>query len=189
MTTIQIPEKTVLIASGYEGLDGLKDGRYYPYYCMADKSGTKTIGRGRVVTGHDSLTGKFQHGLSLAEVDALFMADLEPRAQHLHVALEGKYTPDQFAAALSGFYNYERMWTDGTPVYCHRMGKFRNAAQGILLYIVSDNKKRLGLYRRRMTEALCYLTGEVMIAKCDATEQALEKRLHELCSFIRPKFQ
>lgn len=81
---IVIPMKCSQIAEGYEGLGGRSEsGLYLPYHCSADKPGVMTIGRGHVISAADLKSGKFAKGLTLEEVDALYQADMQPRAERL----------------------------------------------------------------------------------------------------------
>lgn len=175
-------EKASKLIAGYEGLGGYNpaDGRYYPYHCKADRAGLWTIGHGHLISEMDLLSRKFAGGLTLKEVDLLFACDLDSRIRRLSDLLY-PYTADQFAGALSLYYNIEQPWTKGmTPYEQHHRKDFQAAARGMLKYVISNKKPQLGLWRRRMSEALCYLTGEVIIAKDAKTEAALEARLRSV---------
>lgn len=179
------------IATGYEGLGGLHpDGKYYPYQGKADKKDVWTEGRGHVCSPEE-VQRWMKSGLSMSEVEALFIADMKPRMVALDKLCRGKYTAQQFGAMLSMFYNYELALAPGHSLGdAHRKGDIKEAAKAFLLYILDGNRKKCqGLYRRRMSEALCYLTGKVLIAKCDATEKALEAELRKHIEFTRPKFE
>lgn len=184
-----IPHQASAIAHGYEGLGGEKNGRYYPYQGKADKPGVITLGRGRVLSAAEKQskliklnTGKvlnFQNGLSLGEVDELYDSDMAPRHKRvLELVPNGK--EHEVGAMLSLFYNNEASVVSGTPGKAHRAGNKKLAAAGILLYVFSAGKAQRGLWRRRMTEALCYLTGEVFVAKDPAREKALRKKVEAL---------
>jgi len=163
---ISIPKATIDIISGYEGLGGLKNGRYYPYQGPADPPGVLTVGRGHKLTKAEIQNKAFENGLTLAEVDALFKRDLQPRADRLEDLIP-QHTTQQFAAALSMFYNYERAWgAKGSPGKYHRAGDKLNTAKSMLLYVYSGSPKKVqkGLWRRRATEALYYLTGKIIIS-------------------------
>jgi GH24 family phage-related lysozyme (muramidase) len=181
------------IAEGYEGLGGYNPGtkRYYPYQGKADKEGVWTIGRGHVLSAAEKNPAhKFWKGLTLAEVDALYVQDMSVRIGRLDAFLGGKYTAQEFGACLSLFYNYELAFHPGHSAGdAHRSGNKKATAQAFLLYIVSKKKRQLGLWRRRMSEALCYLTGKIMIAKTDAEEKALEAELRKHITFKRPVFK
>ncbi|MGE0266223.1 MAG: lysozyme [Candidatus Obscuribacterales bacterium] len=176
---IEIPEDTIEIIHAYEGLIGEKKGRYFEYQGKADPKGVYTIGRGHKLSRLEREKGRFKNGLTLEEVNQLFARDIQPRALRL-----GKLIPDrteqEFAAALSFFYNNEYAWgPKGSPGKYHRAGLKKDAAASFLLYIYSGKpkKKRLGLWRRRATEALYYLTGEVLVSKTAADDKSL---VHEL---------
>lgn len=171
---IPIPKKTSQIAEGYEGLGGLSEsGLYMPYHCSADKAGLMTIGRGHLISAADLKSGKFSKGLTLAEVDALYQADMQPRAERLMKIMKNP-TEDEFAAALSMFYNLEEAWAPGhTARQRWDEKKKKECAASFLLYINSAKLPRLGLWRRRASEALCFLTGKVIVAKDAVAESSL----------------
>lgn len=185
----EIRDKAIALIEGYEGLGGALNGRYFKYEGKADKKDVWTIGRGHVISRADKLRSKitikgvdidFTKGLTLAQVDDLFEQDLQPRYDRLSGAFEGE-TPDQCAAMLCGFYNVEEMWGDKSSASKgFRAKNWKAAARGILLYTVSNGKHWLGLWRRRMSEALLFLTGRVMIAKNGAQETALYNELQKL---------
>lgn len=186
-----IPDVTVAlnIISGYEGLAGYdqKTNKYYPYHASGDAPGLLTIGKGHLLSSADVASGKFAAGLTLQQVKALFQADCTKRVTRLGICLR-EWTPNEFNAALSMFYNNESSWDKGTPGREHRAGNKKACAKGMLLYIYGDKKGKplLGLWRRRMTEALLYLTGEVIIAKERESEKVLEHKLHLVLDFKRP---
>lgn len=181
-------EKTLKIVSGYEGISGLKpDGKYYPEHMNCDGPGLLTIGRGHLLSPADLVSGRFDHGLSLEEVEDLFLRDLAPRALSLKKWCPNA-TDDQFASALAMYFNNEKSWISGTPGVQHRLKNYKAAAAGMLLYIKnSELQNELGLWRRRMTEALCYLNGEVIVAKDEDTEQKLFSALRVIIPVVRPK--
>lgn len=184
MTTIPSHQKSTLILDGYEGLSGFRNGKYYPYHGAADKAGLLTIGRGHLIKPNE--TGRFDKGLTLQQVDDLFRADVAPRADTLAKILQ-VFTEDQFCGALPGIYNCPEMWTyESAPTKYHLARDYRTAAEHMLLYILSDGKRELGLWRRRMTEALCYLSGKVIIASDIHTEAELIKNLSTIIPVVRP---
>lgn len=179
---IVIPMKCSQIAEGYEGLGGRSEsGLYLPYHCSADKPGVMTIGRGHVISAADLKSGKFAKGLTLEEVDALYQADMQPRAERLMKIMKDP-TEDEFAAALSMFYNLEEAWAPGhTARQLWDAKKKKECAASFLLYRNSAGKPRLGLWRRRGSEALCFLTGKVIVAKEPIAEKLLFDTLSPLC--------
>lgn len=185
-----IPLQATAIAHGYEGLGGEKNGRYFPYQGKADKPGVITIGRGRVLSAAEKQskliklnTGKvlnFQNGLSLGDVDELYESDMAPRHKRV-VQLVPNAKDHEAGAMLSLFYNLgETVLSTGTPGKAHRAGNKKLAAAGMLLYVFSAGKAQRGLWRRRMTEALCYLTGEVYVAKDPVRERELRRKIEAL---------
>lgn len=190
---ILIPHKTIEIAEGYEGLGGFNpvDNRYYPYHCSADAAGVMTIGRGHVISAADLKSGRFAKGLSLAEVDELIAADWQPRAERLMKIMKDP-TEDEFAGSLSLFYNLEEAFAPGHSARiawdAYRKGRTEKLkaefAATFLLYHNSAKKPRLGLWRRRASEALCVLTGKVLLGNKDAAqEQLLYNTLKPLITF------
>lgn len=175
---VPIPEETIAIIHAYEGLGGKRNGRYYPYQGKADRKGVLTIGRGHVLSEEEIRTGKYSDGLSIEEVDELFASDIQPRARRLKELIP-EHSEQEFAAALSFFYNNEYAWIEGSPGRLHRAGKKTAAAQSFLLYHKSGRPltPRLGLWRRRGSEALLYLSGGVMVAQTDREEKMLFQQL------------
>lgn len=180
---MKIPTNVRLIAGqmieGYEGLGGYNPTakKYFLYQGSADRKGVLTIGRGHVASRYEKDTNKFANGLTLAEVDKLFEQDLQPRYDRLSGKFEGE-TDQQMAVILSSGYNYEAMWnSDMTPGRCMNRKDWKGVARGLLMYTMSNGRHQLGLWRRRMTEALCFLTGEVYIAKSASTEAVLFAKL------------
>ncbi|MCA9804776.1 MAG: hypothetical protein KC777_22550 [Cyanobacteria bacterium HKST-UBA02] len=177
--TIKIPDATIKIIHGYEGLAGEHNGKYYAYHGKADPPGVMTIGRGHKLTETEVRDGTYDNGLTLNEVDELFAKDIQPRAERLNKLIPN-HTDQEFAAALAFFYNNEYAWgPSGSPGKFHRAGKKRETAGAMLQYIFSGKpkKKRLGLWRRRATEALYYLTGKVVISKRAADDKTLVQEL------------
>lgn len=179
--SIVIPKETIEIIHKYEGLGGKRNGRYYPYQGKADKEGVLTIGRGHVLSKQEKLNRVFENGLTIEEVDDLFIKDIQPRARRL-VKLIPDHTACEFAGALSFFYNNEYSWgPKGSPGNFHRAGLKLQSAQSFLLYIKSGRplKPRLGLWRRRATEALCYLTGKVVVSDNNKGDDLLTELLRQ----------
>ena len=181
-----IPAEAVAITHGYEGLGGERSGRFHPYQGKADRQGVITIGRGRVLSEPEKKTGQiviagqvvqFNDGLTLAQVDALYTQDMAPRLKRTQGYMPNA-KPHELGAGLSLVYNIEAAMATGTPGRAWRAGDKMRCAAGFLLYVASNGVPQLGLWRRRMTEALCLLTGEVIIAK----EPANEKKLYDFLS-------
>lgn len=188
---INADHTALVVTEAYEGLGGfdIKTGKYFARQLPADRPGVLTIGHGHVLSLLEKTTGKYKNGLTRFEVDDLFERDRAPRkAALLKLIPAGRWkTPGQLAAALSSFFNYEAMWTPGHTAYdAHMHGHYEDCARGILLYHYSAGKPQLGLWRRRMTEALLYLTGKVMIAKDAHAEALLEAELRKHLEFVKP---
>lgn len=187
---MNIPQQAKQLISGYEGLGGKKEDRYYPYQGAADAKGVRTVGRGHVLSEKEKSSGvihlpsasvKLADGLTMAQVNELFDADLAPRWRRLEALLGRstgkKVSAPQAAAFLSLFYNIEYAMTKGTPGVAWRQGDDTKAAAGFLLYIFSADKAQLGLWRRRLSEAWCFYTGQVSVAKTPQQQTKLEQQL------------
>jgi GH24 family phage-related lysozyme (muramidase) len=187
-----IPKEAILITHGYEGLGGGISGKmgtiYFPYQGKADRKGVLTIGRGHVLTPKEKESGTIHvaerwlntgHGITLAEVDQLFTQDMAPRLIRTRGYMPGA-NDHELGAGLSLVYNCEVAMSVGTPGRAWRGGNKLKCAAGFLLYVMSAGKPQLGLWRRRMTEALCFLTGEVLIAKEPQAEALLHSKLEAL---------
>jgi lysozyme len=180
-------EKAIKLLHPYEGTSGwsITKQRFFPVQQKIDAKGVYTIGRGHVVKpGED-----FSKGLTLKEVDELFIKDLAPRIKAVDKILNGKYTVDQFAAVLSSYYNLPVIWAN-SPGVEFRKGNIKRSAERLLLYHKDGNlKNSLGLWRRRGSEALLMLTGKVMAAKDPISERLLFLELDKLgLNYLRPKF-
>lgn len=169
-------QKALDLIQGFEGLSGKKsDGKFYPVQEQADRKGVLTIGKGHVVKSHE--LERFNKGLTKKEVDALFAADIAPRVKHLTNILPAWTTDDQFCALLSLFYNNEASIISGTPGKLHKEKDDIGCAMGMLLYVISRSKPQKGLWRRRMSEAWLYLTGEVFVCNSPDKQAEMFKRL------------
>lgn len=198
---IAIRTKAIALIEGYEGLGGAKNGKFFPYEGEADPPGVVTLGRGHVLSRLEKTTRivvikgakvNIDQGLTLKQVDDLFEQDLQPRYDRLSGAFEGE-TDDQCAAMLCGFYNLEAIWgINSSASKGFRKKDWKAAARGILLYTMANGKHQLGLWRRRMSEALLFLTGKVMIAKDPKAElalfQELKKQLPDLGTIRQKQF-
>lgn len=166
------------IIEGYEGLSGLKNGRYYPYHCNADKPGVMTVGRGHLLApGQTEIkiggyTIELSKGLTLDQVNSLFRQDLysprgkRPSREARVRELAGANTPvHELAALLALYYNYEKGLALGSVGANHRKGLKKETAESFLEIIYSNSKRQRGLWRRRMTEAVVYLGGPIILAK------------------------
>lgn len=190
-----IPEKAIEIIHGYEGLSGEKNGRYYPYHCKADKPGVMTVGKGHLLAAGQKeikiggYTIELAKGMTLAQVNDLFKQDCAARVPDV-TSLVGNCADHEFGALFSLYYNLPKAVKLGSPGVYHRKGMKKLAAKSMLKYIYADNQRQRGLWRRRMTEALYYLDGAVIIAKDKASEarlvQALSARLGE--RIVEPAF-
>jgi len=180
-----IPDQSIELIAGYEKLGGYdaKTDRYYPFHGKADRADVLTIGRGHVISGFDKITRRFTGGLTLQQVNDLFAADLQPRARQLR-KITGFWNINQFASALCGFYNCEAEWLPPSSVLTHhKRGEFQKAAEAMLAYHVVhdyDSKGQIirtrslrGLWRRQGSQALLYLTGNVIVADTTPKEQQL----------------
>lgn len=178
------------IVEGYEGIGGQKGNLFYPYHCKADKPGVMTLFKGHMLSDSQLKNGmmiggklvQVKNGITREQGEQLYMQDVMPRAKAV-LDLVPNATDIQYAAILSFFFNNEYAWgPKGTPGNLHRARKHQESALSFFLYNKSGDPllPRLGLWRRRGTEALYYLTGELIIAKEEVNEKRLFKRLAEL---------
>lgn len=170
------------IIEGYEGLSGGRaDGKFYPVQEPADPPGVLTVGKGHVVKPHEM--EKFKKGLTFSEVSDLFRQDLEPRVSRLE-SLVAPCSDAEFCALLSIYYNNEASIAKYSPGRYHKQGLKRQTAAALLQFVYSRPggklTPQLGLWRRRMSEAVLYLTGDVMIAKNKQADKALYERVSAL---------
>lgn len=207
--TTQIDERAYHLIENFESLNGLhEDGKYYPYRVTVDPPGLMTVGRGRALHGGArSVTvggvtiDVYKNGLTLAQVNQLYReGDLAPRVKRLLQYIPHAL-PHEHGAFLSLLFNNEVAVATGSPGRFHREGrpkvevaaKFLEYHKTFSHYDPKTKKKVyknvLGLWRRRGTEALYYLTGEILIANSPDTEKAVFARLASLgVKFVRPVF-
>ncbi len=187
------------IASAYEGLSGLKNGKYFPYHGKADNPSVWTIGRGHVITSSDITYGiliegvryKPFLGLTLKQVNQLFMNDMIERIDFCWNRIGKRGTNPQVACWLDLTFNCPSALSDkNSPIKKWKINNIKGAAESIMEYINSDGKPRRGLFRRRGTDALALCTGEIFIAKTDKAEMELESKLKKAgISYKKPKFE
>lgn len=222
MIELVMPEEAIImmtaVAHGYEGLRGLgRTGLYYPYQASGDSKEKQTIGRGHLIKAREkeigiSIGAKLKNpydGLTLQEVNDLFTQDVRVRANGVYTRISKwrKPTSAQAAAWLDIDFNCPSAEAgittdiksdDSTPVKYWIAGDMLSVAAGFMLYTKSSGEHRRGLFRRRGTEALMLLTGNIHIAKTDATQVQLEvllkkagvlQRAKELGFKRRPEFQ
>ena len=158
--------EALTICEAYESLSGKRaDGKYYPYKASGDSSEKLTIGRGHLLTleekkGYLAGTHRFAKGLTIEEVDDLYAQDVSARWATVDSRIKG--TPRQKGTFLSIYFNCPDILT-GSPAILHNKGEYVKAATRMLLYRVGSGKPLRGLWRRRMVEALFYLTGEILL--------------------------
>lgn len=173
----------IAIVSGYEGTSGYnkKDNRFYPVQEKADTRGNLTIGIGHLLTTTDKLSGRFKAGLTREQVDQLFLDDLEVRAKFVKENIDPENW-QHFVAILSCYYNCPVAWNSvGNPYKAYKSKDYKYCCERLMLYCMSNNKRQLGLIRRRATEDLYLLTGKVLLGNKDRKqEQQLYKELSNL---------
>lgn len=183
--TEEIPAGAIYILSNYEGLDGEKNGRYYPKQLKADRKGVLTIGRGHVLTPVEMKTGiiriagvdyKHKDGITLEQVDALYEQDKRPRWEAVK-KLFPKALSHELGAALIVYYNTPSALISGSVGRYMKAGLRVDAAGACLLYVNSNGKPQLGLWRRQLAVAHYMLTGVAKLATTPQTQEELEKTL------------
>lgn len=219
---MKMPEESIImmmaIAHGYEGLSGLgKTGLYYPYKASGDSAEKQTIGKGHLIKAREKTDGirigakivNPYDGLTRQQVDDLFIQDVRDRADGVYRRFT-RWRPmssAQGAAWLDMDFNCPSAEAgvttdiksdDSTPVKYWIAGDMLSVAAGFLLYTKSSGEHRRGLFRRRGTDALLLYTGNIHIAKTDATQAQLEdllkkagilQRARELGFKRRPEFK
>jgi GH24 family phage-related lysozyme (muramidase) len=183
------------VIKGYESLGpNVHGGVAWPYQGEADKPANReipteyTCGWGHLLSRQAQDTGVtvsgrtidvMKKGLTLRQCDELLAQDLRTRIGLVASCLKDP-TPNEFGAFLDLVFNAGPECLTGTPGRLHNQGDKRGAALAMLLYRKAQGKALLGLWRRRLTDAVYYLSGEVMVAQSPASELAARARLSVL---------
>jgi len=205
----RIDAKAYRLVENFESLDGFnkEKQRYFPYRVTVDPPGLMTIGKGHALHGNPSklniggvLVDHKKDGLTKEQVDQLYRQDCAPRVHRLLERIP-KALPHEYGALLCLLFNNEFALVGGTVDDLHNGGapKVVVAAKMLEYHKTrkgTDKKTKkpifqnvLGLWRRRGTEALYYLTGEILIADNEAKEKVVFEKLKALgVEFTRPIF-
>jgi|SRR5579885_620077 len=178
----------IAIIKGYESFGGgVIGGKSYPYHGAADAPGVLTVGFGHVLSRDEVRTGRFKDGLTVEEAEQLLLEDLKPRIR-LAQTLIRKADRHELGAFVDLLYNCGTAPLVGSPGIQHNKGNKRSAAMAMPLYDCGCRHRHLlGLWRRRLTDVLYYLTGELIVARDSASEDRLTKRLASMgYSWVKP---
>lgn len=176
------------VAHAYEGLAGLRNGKYYPYQGKADRKNVWTIGRGHVITANDRKYGIWVdgkryapwNGLTLEQVDILFAQDMSFRVKSCWDAIGQRGTSNQAGSWLDLKFNCpSALAPKSTPMRAWKANDLKGCAEGVMLYTKSNGQHQRGLFRRRGTNSLLLYTGEFFTAKTVPEEKELEARLKD----------
>lgn len=135
----------------------------------------------------DQLIDAVNTGLSFAQCDTLLAQDLAPRIQTVKDSFN-TINDQEFGAFLDLLFNSGPQGLIQTPGTRHREGNKHAAAKGMLLYRNANGIPLLGLWRRRLTDAIYYLGGPVIVANSIASENDAKTALSNLLGepVVRP---
>lgn len=183
------------IIKGYEGLGpNVRDGKAFPYQGNADKPEDSkerwayTCGFGHLMSEQEEAKGVaigdrvidvMRAALTPSECEELLAQDLAPRIATVSKAFSS-ISENEFGAFLDLLFNSGPSALSLTPGTNHRNGNKLKAAESMLLYRKAQGVPLLGLWRRRLTDAVYYLSGEIIIAKDGSSETAAQNRLSVL---------
>lgn len=180
--TLGIHPKAIQLAKSYEKYEPK------PYQGKADRKGTITIGFGHVMSRKEKSTDtiyiygvahKASAGLTRKQADDLFLQDMEKRLPRLRRKIPYVQNENQWAAWLVLFYNIEEP-ADTSPGRAWRAGNYKQAFINFTKYRRSNGEIQRGLIRRRWSEVLLGVSGEVFRANSDQTEKELQQKLKKL---------
>lgn len=195
MLTEKYKKDLITIVDGYEGIGGYDPNtkKYYPYQGKADKQGLKTLYRGHLMSQEDISSGRYKNGITKEEGERIFKYDLLAREDRVFAKLNPE-NERHAVAQISSLYNCPSMWEwSNSPrkLYTEyrqlptnnsmKSVRLKQTCNYMMMYHNSNGKAQLGLYRRRGTEVLYMLTGELLFGNKGYTEEVkLFKRLKEL---------
>lgn len=167
------------ILKAYDTLGpNVRNGRAYPYQCAADPrraDGSKpwTCGWGHLMSPReeregvkvgDRVSNVLNDGLTLQEADELLAQDLAGRLLEVRRALPAA-TDLEVGAFLDCVFNCGPQCLYSSPGVLLRAGKKLYAAERLLLYRKAGGIPYRGLWRRRVSDAIYMLSGEVVVIK------------------------
>jgi len=183
------------IIKGYEKLGpNVRNNIAFPYQGPADKPKNPakrwpyTCGYGHLMSLAEEQTGividgltidAMNTGLTLESCEKLLAQDVAPRIKTVSNAFT-HLTDNEFGAFLDLLFNSGPAGLSQTPGTKHRNGNKLEAAEAMLLYRKAGGVPLLGLWRRRLTDAIYYLSSEIIIADDAASEKAAFDRLSQL---------
>ncbi|HIA51847.1 MAG TPA: hypothetical protein EYN91_07120 [Candidatus Melainabacteria bacterium] len=162
---MQTSAKGLNLIRHYEGIV-TKNGLAIPYQGAADPPGVMTIGWGHKMSAQEKISMK--NGITLAAAEELFEKDVASHSSKITADAGVLLTQDQFDALSSFVYNLGKfILTTGnsggqtTLLKELKASKYEAAALQMHLFCNSDGHFTAGLFYRRLTETLMFLTGEL----------------------------
>lgn len=188
--------KTVLkLIQSYEGLGpNQHDGVAYPYQGAGDRPRKKTdrwpytCGWGHLMSDREEhegvvIDGKLidvmELGLTLEQANSLLLQDFKPMIAIVESALKHADS-HELGAFLDLVFNAGPECLYLMPGHLHRAGNKKAAASSMLKYFNARGRGLLGLWRRRLSDAVFYLSGELIIANSPISELKARNRLEAL---------
>lgn len=165
---MQTSAKGLNLIRHYEGIV-TKNGLAIPYQGAADAAGVLTIGWGHKMSAQEKVSMK--NGITLDAAEALFQKDVASHSKGITTDVAVALDQDQFDALSSFVFNLGKsILTTGnsggktTLLKELNLGKYENAAMQMHLFCNSNGGFTAGLFYRRLTETLMFLTGELKFA-------------------------
>lgn len=188
--------KTILkLIEAYEGLGpNQHDGVAFPYQGAGDRPRNKserwpfTCGWGHLMSKQEEQYGVLvdgelvkvmQLGLTREQADKLLLQDLKPMIALVESGLK-QANANEFGAFLDLVFNAGPECLYLMPGHLHRAGNKKAAAASMMKYFHARGRGLLGLWRRRLSDAVFYLSGELIIANSAPAEQAAKSKLESL---------
>lgn len=162
---MQTSAKGLNLIRHYEGIV-TQNGLATPYQGAADAAGVLTIGWGHKMSAQEKESMK--NGITLDAAEILFQKDVASHSKGITTDVTVALDQDQFDALSSFVFNLGKsILTTGnsggktTLLKELNAGKYENAAMQMHLFCNSSGGFTAGLFYRRLTETLMFLTGEL----------------------------
>lgn len=165
---MQTSAKGLNLIRHYEGIV-TKNGLAIPYQGAADAAGVLTIGWGHKMSAQEKESMK--NGITLDAAEALFQKDVASHSKGITTDVTVALGQDQFDALSSFVFNLGKsILTTGnsggktTLLKELNAKKYESAAMQMHLFCNSNGGFTAGLFYRRLTETLMFLTGDLKFA-------------------------
>lgn len=162
---MQTSAKGLNLIRHYEGIV-TKNGLAMPYQGAADKAGVLTIGWGHKMSDQEKVSMK--NGIKLDAAETLFEKDVASHASKITTDVTVALNQDQFDSLSSFVFNLGKaILTTGnnggktTLLKELNAGNYEAAAMQMHLFCNSAGGFTAGLFYRRLTETLMFLTGDL----------------------------